>query len=526
MRTLWPYALAGIGAAALALGAGEIAGAIVGGLSLIAGVGTIVIDLQPPGAKDLMVVLFGSADKLALEVATGIGGVLIGAVFGLAGRRDFRLAAAGLVVFGGLGFGILMRDPLASVLPAGIVVVVAVATGLMALQALLRLADATAEPRTQVPGAAASGESRAPVAGASVAGESVGRRRFLLLPASVLAVGSLLAVVGRYLTAQLPQIQAPQPIPAAGQPLPYVPPGASFDVPGLTPIVVSNEDFYRIDTRLTVPRLDATTWTMRIHGMVDQEVVLSYADLAAMPLVERFVTIACVSNEVGGELVGNAKWTGVPLVQVLERAGVKPEATPLVGRSFDGWTAGFPTEHLAGAGSEAMIALQMNDQVLPAAHGFPARLIVPGLFGYVSATKWLTEIELTTLEAFDAYWVPLGWAKEAPILTQSRIDLPRGRAPAGPVTIAGVAWAPTRGISAVEVQIDDEPWRAAELSQPLSIAAWVQWRITWDVAAGGHVARVRATDGQGNVQPSERTRPAPDGARGHHEVGFTAEAVG
>jgi len=523
MRTIWPFALAGIGAAALALGAGEIAGAIVGGLSLIAGVGTIVIDLQPPGAKDLMVELFGSADKLALEVATGIGGLLVGALFGLAGRRDRRLAVAGLVVFGLLGFVILMRDPLSSVLPAAIVVVVAVATGVTALDQLLRLAGATGESRTPV-AAADAGERDG--AGARVSGESVGRRRFLLLTGSVLAVGGLLSVVGRYLTAQLPQIRAPLPIPPAGQPLPSVPVGASFDVPGLTPIIVPNEDFYRIDTRLTVPRLDADTWSMRIHGMVDREVVLTYADLAAMPLVERFVTIACVSNEVGGELVGNAKWTGVPLVAVLERAGVKPEATQLVGRSFDGWTAGFPTEHLAGAGNEAMIALQMNDAVLPAAHGFPARLIVPGLFGYVSATKWLTDIELTTLEAFDAYWVPLGWAKLAPILTQSRIDLPRGRAPAGPTMIAGVAWAPTRGISAVEVQIDDEPWRAAELSQPLSSAAWVQWRVTWDVAAGRHVARVRATDGQGSVQTAERTRPAPDGARGYHEIQFTAEAVG
>jgi DMSO/TMAO reductase YedYZ molybdopterin-dependent catalytic subunit len=521
MRSIWPFALAGIGAAALALGAGEIAGAIVGGLSLIAGVGTIVIDLQPPGAKDLMVELFGGADKLALEVATGIGGLLVGALFGIVGRRDFRLAAAGFVVFGGLAFAILMRDPLASALPAAVVVLVAVATGVIALQQLLRMAAATTKSPTVAP-ATDDGPSqeRAPVAH-----QSVGRRRFLLLTGSMLAVGSLLAVVGRYLTAQLPAIRAPLPIPAAGQPLPSVPPGSSFDVPGLTPIIVPNDDFYRIDTRLTVPRLDAETWTMRIHGMVDQEVVLSYADLAAMPLIERFVTIACVSNEVGGELVGNAKWTGVRLVPVLEQAGVKPEASQLVGRSFDGWTAGFPTEHLAGAGNESMIALQMNDEVLPAAHGFPARLIVPGLFGYVSATKWLTEIELTTLEAFDAYWVPLGWAKEAPILTQSRIDLPRGRAPAGPTTIAGVAWAPTRGISAVEVQIDDEPWRQAELSQPLSTAAWIQWRIAWDVAAGRHLARVRATDGNGSPQASERTRPAPDGARGYHEISFTADAV-
>jgi hypothetical protein len=231
------------------------------------------------------------------------------------------------------------------------------------------------------------------------------------------------------------------------------------------------------------------------------------------------VTIACVSNEVGGRLVGNAKWTGVRLRDVLDLAGVHDAATQLVGRSYD-FTAGMPTAWVMDEAREPMIAVKMNDEPLPPAHGFPARLIVPGLYGYVSATKWLTDLELTTLEAFDGYWVPLGWAKEAPILTQSRIDTPNGTVAAGRVAIAGVAWAPDRGISKVEVGIDDT-WYEADLSTPISDATWVQWKLAWDATPGQHRLTVRATDGEGVLQEERRSPPAPDGARGWHTVGIT-----
>ena len=239
-----------------------------------------------------------------------------------------------------------------------------------------------------------------------------------------------------------------------------------------------------------------------------------------MPLVEQYVTIACVSNEVGGDLVGNALWRGARLRDVLDRAGVQAGATQVVGRSFDGWTAGFPTAWLDVDDREALVAVAMNGDPLPPEHGYPARLIVPGLFGYVSATKWLTNIELTTLEAFDGYWVPLGWAKEAPILTQSRIDVPGSGASlsAGQQPVAGVAWAPDRGVSKVEVQVDDGAWAAAELSTPISDATWVQWLYRWDAPPGDHTLRVRATDGTGEVQTSTVTEPAPDGARGYHTI--------
>ena len=235
-------------------------------------------------------------------------------------------------------------------------------------------------------------------------------------------------------------------------------------------------------------------------------------------MFEQYVTIACVSNEVGDKLVGNAKWTGVRLRQVLDIAGVQSNATQLVGRSVDGFTAGMPTAWVMDPAREPMIALKMNDVPLPPVHGYPARLIVPGLYGYVSATKWLAELELTTLEAFNGYWVPLGWAKEAPILTQSRIDTPRGGVKSGTVPIAGIAWAPDRGVSRVEVAIDGV-WRDARLSKPISDATWVQWVTDWTTTPGQHTIMVRATDGKGVVQEEQRSAPAPDGARGWHTIG-------
>jgi DMSO/TMAO reductase YedYZ molybdopterin-dependent catalytic subunit len=282
-----------------------------------------------------------------------------------------------------------------------------------------------------------------------------------------------------------------------------------------------NDQFYRIDTALITPSVDIGSWSLRVFGMVDKEVRLSFAELVQLPLVERYVTIACVSNEVGGNLVGNAKWTGPKLADVLAMAGVQSGATQIVPRSVDGWTAGFPTAwlHDPAHPRDAIIAVKMNDAPLPAEHGFPARLIVPGLYGYVSATKWLKEIELTTLEAIDAYWVPRGWAKEAPILTQSRIDVPHDQTvPAGPVAVAGVAWAPDRGISKVEVRADGGAWQTATLATELSAATWVQWKWAWQATSGQHVLEVRATDGTGDVQTDRVTPPDPDGARGHHQI--------
>ncbi|MGH3649457.1 MAG: molybdopterin-dependent oxidoreductase, partial [Acidimicrobiia bacterium] len=319
-------------------------------------------------------------------------------------------------------------------------------------------------------------------------------------------------------------------LPTAAERLAPVAPAANFEVEGLESILVPNENFYRIDTALSIPRIDLQEWTLSITGMVDRPYSIDFSDLLDMRMVERDVTLSCVSNRVGGDLVGNARWLGVPLTEIIDRAGVQPGAEQLVGRSVDNdnFTVGFPVE-AAYDGREALVAVGMNGEPLPFEHGFPARLVVAGLYGYVSATKWLSEIEFTTWDGFDAYWIPRGWAKEAPVKTQSRIDTPDGRAviPPGRHVVAGVAWAPTRGISGVEVQLGEgEPWIEAELSEPLSTNAWVQWKLDWEAGEGPHILRCRATDGEGELQTHELRPPAPDGATGWHTIPVivTAEA--
>ena len=495
------HALAGIAAAILALGVAELlAGLIPGVPSPVVSIGAAVIELQPPGAKDFVVELFGQNDKFALEalIVAVVGAVA--AALGIVARRRPAAGRAGVVVLVAVAVAAalwaLRANPLLTV-GAGAV------TALVGVRALDRLGSHAA--RT------ADDQAHA------------GRRRFLASATLTGLAGIVAGTLGRSMLAGRAQAhdQAAITIPPAIEPADPIPPGAELAVPGITPLVVPNDLFYRIDTALIVPSVDLASWRLTVRGMVDREVVLTFEELVELPLIERYVTIACVSNEVGGDLVGNAKWTGVRLTDLLDMASVQSGATQVVPRSVDGWTAGFPTAWVTGQERDALVAVRMNDEPLPVEHGFPARLIVPGLYGYVSATKWLSEIELTTLEAFDAYWVPRGWAKEAPILTQSRIDTPRGSGrvlPPGRVPVAGVAWAPERGIRAVEVSIDDGPWQPARLGAAISDQAWVQWRFDWDATPGLHRLTVRATDGTGEVQTASRTPPAPDGARGHHWV--------
>jgi DMSO/TMAO reductase YedYZ molybdopterin-dependent catalytic subunit len=301
-----------------------------------------------------------------------------------------------------------------------------------------------------------------------------------------------------------------------------VPAGADLSLPQLAPYTTSNLAFYRIDTALVVPQVDPASWQLRIHGRVRNPITLSYADLLARPMVERDITLACVSNEVGGDLIGNARWLGVRVKDLLDEAGPLDGADQVVGRSADGFTCGTPTAVMRD-GRDALLAVGMNGEPLPVEHGFPVRVVVPGLYGYVSACKWVVELELTSFAAVDAYWVPRGWAAQGPIKTQSRIDTPRPRnnLTAGPVTVAGVAWAQHRGIQRVEVRVDGGSWQQATLAPAASVDTWVQWSWRWDATPGPHTLQVRATDVTGTVQPEQIRPVAPDGATGWHTVRVT-----
>jgi DMSO/TMAO reductase YedYZ molybdopterin-dependent catalytic subunit len=345
------------------------------------------------------------------------------------------------------------------------------------------------------------------------------RRRFLQVSGGALGGAAVVALLGLQIRGREFASEARRiwQIPRAGRRV-NVPPGVSVPVNGITPYITPTEDFFRIDTALRIPRVNADTWKLRITGMVDQPFEINFEDLLSMEAIEEPITLQCVSNEVGGDLVGTAVWQGVRLTDLLERAGIQPGATQIIGESVDDFTAGFPTELLSD-GRSALVAYAMNGELLPIQHGFPARLVVSGLYGYVSATKWLREIRLTTWEAEDGYWMPRGWSKEGPVKMASRIDLPRRgeRFQAGTTVVAGIALAPSIGISAVEVQVDDGPWETANLGEVASEHTWVQWWWPWEAASGEHLLRVRAIDTNGLVQTSESASPAPDGASGWHQ---------
>jgi len=498
-------ALAGAAAAALSLGLTELAAGLFGSVpSAVAAVGGYVVDVSPKVVRDAAISVFGTADKGALAIGTAIITLVIGAVVG---RLALRRSWVATVAFGGfavLGIAAALTEPLISPLATTLVIGLAAFAGWWVLRKLLA-PRRVESPSDHVPADA-------------------GRRRLVTQIAAVGVAAVVAGSVGRSMIIRRSEevrVDATLPEPVTR----VLPPGpdAALEVIGLSPIVTPNDRFYRIDTALVVPGPNPDIWRLKVTGLVDRELELSLTDLQEMGLHEEYVTISCVSNKVGGGLVGNAKWTGVKLTDVLDRAGVKPEATQIVGRSVDGWTAGFPTE-VAYDGREPLIALGMNGEPLPRRHGFPARLIVPGLYGYVSATKWLQELELTTWEDFDGYWVPRGWSKTGPIKTQSRIDYPRqGEQITGkPAVVAGVAWAPTREIAGVEVRFNDGSWIPAELTTPLSDSAWVQWKVETEIAPGEYVVAVRATDGTGQTQTSEVSEPAPDGATGYHQIDFVA----
>lgn len=506
-------ALSGLLAAAAALATGElISGFSKRVPSLLVGIFDVMVDYSPTGVVSWSRETFGTDQKTVTITGITIVTLVLGSLFGIAARRDLRIGFAGFVGFGLVGGWAIARSPLSSTGLSWFTAFIVIAVGLGVLVSLLRLLP-FAPSAVEFPERLTSTADRRWFLG------TAGGATFFALFGTGLGRALRRNQSGGTLTAtQEAQLATADPV------FTQVAGASNFDdVEGISSLITptANNGFYRIDSAFAPLVVDVEDWTLTIKGMVDNEVVLTFDDLLAMDQITETITISCVSNEVGGPYVGNAVWTGVPLPALLDLAGVQEGATQIVGRSLDDWTGGFPTE-VAFDGRPAMLAIAMNGEPLQSRHGFPARLIIPGLYGYVSATKWIKEIELTTWDDFDGFWITRGWAKEGPIKTQSRIDVPsRGQTvPAGPTPIAGVAWAPIRGIDKVEVQVDDGPWTEATLSDELTDNAWRQWVVEYDATPGEHVARVRATDGDGETQTPERSRVDPDGATGHHTISF------
>ena len=497
---------AGLLAVAAGAAAAELIAALLGRpqAGTVVAVGGVLVDAAPTPVKEFAVATLGTADKPVLLTGITVVLAVLAAVLGVVGRRSRPAGLAGAAVLGLVGVAAAVTRPAAQLVDAVPSLVGAVVIG-GALLVLLRPLGAP----VRVPVGAPPEEPP---------DDGVDRRAFLAAAALVAAgtalAGGGAALLGR-VTAQS-QVRETVRLPAAAEAAPPLPDGLA---PGF---VTPNADFYRVDTALAVPRVDLDSWRLGITGMVDSPVELSYADLLRRPLVERVITLNCVSNEVGGPYIGTSRWLGVPLAPLLREAGVRPGADQLLARSVEGMTIGTPVATLFD-GREPLLCVGMNGEPLPFEHGFPVRMLTPGLYGYVGACKWVSTLELTTFDAVDAYWVQRGWAPQAPVKTASRIDVPApfAQVDAGPVTVAGVAWAQGRGIRAVEVQVDDDPWQQATLLPVPSIETWVQWRHVFTAPPGSHDLRVRATDGTGAVQPEARVDPFPDGATGWHTINVT-----
>lgn len=510
--------LAGIVTVALTVGVAELLAAIgswagitstATSSSPLFGLGSTFIQFTPEWLKHIAIQVFGVYDKVALKAGMGLTLALLAAILGLVARSSLRIAQ---IAYGVLGLVVAVavysrsEASLVDVVPT----VIAVAAGFYLLSRMFGDTDST------------DGDATASPEG--------NRRRFLTLAAGGAGVAVVSGGLSRFIPtsagAENSQLEAANATASITvEKMPALPAGSTLDVPDITSFVTDNADFYRIDTAFTVPRINADTWELRIHGMVDREITLNYNDLLARPQLERMVTLTCVSNEVGGDLVGNAVWQGTLIRDLLAEAGPSADADMVMSRSGDGFSAGTPLSVLTDEGRDAIFAVTMNGSVLPFEHGFPVRMVVPGLYGYVSATKWVVELEVTRFDQQTSYWTDRGWSPEGPIKTASRIDVPKSfqKFPAGQVVMGGVAWAQHRGIASVEVQIDKGEWLPATLSTEVTTDTWRQWTYVWDATPGQHSVVCRATDSTGAVQDSAIRTPIPDGATGYDSTVFTVE---
>ena len=502
-------AAAGLLAGAAAVAVSEAVAALLEGVtSPLLAVANRAVDEAPRPVKEWAVGTFGAADKAVLIGGVVVTVAVLALVAGVVGVRRPRVAVGAFLALSAVASAAALTDrsatagPALRLLPAVALVLV----GTTSLVLLLR------PPRAP-----------APVPGDDLPA-AFDRRAFLRAAAAVGVVAGAGGLVSRqYGGAAAAASRADVAVPRPAVTAPPVPTGTVLDVPGITPYLTSNQDFYRVDTALRVPDVPVDGWKLRIHGMVDRELELSFSDLLSRRLVERRITLTCVSNPVGGDYLGNATWIGVPMHDLLREAGVQEGADAVRSTSADDYTAGTPLPVLLDEERGAMVAVAMNGTPLPLEHGFPARMVTPGLYGYVSATKWLVDLEVTRFADFEAYWTTRGYSAEAPIKTSSRIDVPRSfaRVEAGRTPVAGVAWSQDRGIDRVEVRVDGGGWNEADLATEDNVNTWRQWVWQWDAEPGNHTLEVRATDRSGYVQTSARAPIAPDGSTGWDSVNVT-----
>jgi DMSO/TMAO reductase YedYZ molybdopterin-dependent catalytic subunit/uncharacterized membrane protein SirB2 len=512
----WPP-VAGVLAASVGLAVGELVASVANAAGPIVVVGDGVVDRVPRGLKNWAIQVFGTNDKIALIAGVLVLTAIYAAFVGRSAAKRFTSGILGVVAFAAVGVVAALsgRSPSARD-TAGIAAAFIATIG--CLWVFVGREERVSLAHTDT-------NDTAPVVSSMRAPAVVGRRRFLAMTGGATAVAAGALAGSRALKDDVVAASA-KPIPETVRRLPVRKLATESGIENMPPFFSPNDNFYRIDTALVIPQIDASTWSVKVLGKVERELSISYDDIRAEkfgPLIEHDCTLMCVSNEIGGDLVGNARWTGVRLSDILEKAGVKDGATQIFLTSTDGFTAGFPTD-VALDGREALLAIGMNGQPLPARHGFPARLVVPGIYGYVSAVKWISEIKLTTFEEDQGYWIPRGWSALAPVKTCSRIDVVGtggriGTVAAGPTPIGGVAWAQHVGIAKVEVQVDDGPWQVAKLADDGGIDTWRQWSLVWDATPGRHDIRVRATDNTGFTQSEIPVPVAPDGAEGWHSVG-------
>jgi DMSO/TMAO reductase YedYZ molybdopterin-dependent catalytic subunit len=510
-------AVAGVAAAAAVLSVAELIGAFFTARATpVIALGSTFIDFTPPWMKDFAIATFGTNDKAVLFVGMGVTILVLACVLGVVAYRKWALGLAGVLLMGAVIVTSVVTR--ASVKPLdAIPSLIGTVAGLVVLRLLItRLWRMQQWP-----------EMAADLAAKDPERPATSRRAFFTATGITVAASAIAATGGRLLSAarsNVAQARESLKLPAPAKAARAVPAGVQSKTPGVTPWLTPNKDFYRIDTALSVPEINAQDWELRVHGLVEQELRLSFQDLLDANLIESHVSLTCVSNPVGGNLAGNAKWLGMPIRDVLKMARPMDGADMVLSTSIDGFSASTPLEVLQDD-RDAMLAIGMNGEALPLEHGYPVRMVVPGLYGFVSATKWVVDLEVTRFADSKAYWTQRGWSERGPIKTMARVEVPRSfaKVPAGRVAIGGTAWAQTRGITKVEVQIDNGPWTEATLSDEASVITWRQWSLDWDATPGPHYIRARATDGTGELQTEKRADPVPDGASGWQSVMVTVE---